>query len=120
MFIAYFSSFLGANSSMVVWTSTLFVLRLRSFSSNALSFFLEEVVLRAGAVWGDEGPPLSPHSICGFFTSAVSLASWSVSGILVAAAWKWNSVFISFTFVIFSLFLVDCGPLVLSSLWYHR
>ena len=66
----------------------------------------------AGSVRGDEGPSLRAHSIRGFSTSAVFLQNWSVSKVLEAATWKSNLVFASFTFVMFSMFLKDCGPFV--------
>ena len=47
----------------------------------------------AGAVRGDEGPPLRAHSIRGVSTSAAFLQNWSVSKVLEAATWKSNSVF---------------------------
>ena len=48
-------------------------------SKNAVSYFLHEVISGAGAVRGDEGPPLRAHSICGVAASAVFLKNWSIS-----------------------------------------
>ena len=62
----------------------------RVISKNAVSFFLREVISKAGAVRGDEGPPLRAHSIRGMSTSAVFLQNWSVSKVLEAATWKSN------------------------------
>ena len=39
-------------------------------SKSAISFFLREVISSAGAVKGDEVPPLRAHSIHGISTSA--------------------------------------------------
>ena len=75
--------------SMVVRASTLFISPCspsRTFSTNALSYFLSEVISGAGAVRGDKGPPLRAHSIRGLSTSAVFFANWSVSKVLEAAA----------------------------------
>ena len=57
----------------------------RAMSKNAISYFLWEVILGAGAVKGDEGPPLRAHSIRGVSTSAAFLQNWSVSKVLEAA-----------------------------------
>ena len=61
-------------------------------------FFLREDISGAGAVRGDEGPPLRAHSIRGVSPSAAFLQNWSVSKVLEAATWKSNSVFASFYF----------------------
>ena len=61
--------------SAVVWASTFFillVLHLAPFRGTFFSF-LREVISCAGAIRGDEGPPLRAHSIHGFSTSAVFL-----------------------------------------------
>ena len=60
--------------------------------------FLREVISDAGAVRGDEGPPLRAHSIRGLSTSAVFLQNWSVSKVLEAATWRSNSVFAYYYF----------------------
>ena len=70
----------------------------RAMSKNAISYFVREVISGAGAVKGDEGPPLRAHSIHGISTSAHFLQNWSVSKVLEAATWKSNSVFASFYF----------------------
>ena len=59
---------------------------------------LREVIFGAGAVRGNEGPPLRAHNIPGISTSAVFLQKWSVSKVLEAATWKSNSEFASFYF----------------------
>ena len=69
-----------------------------AMSKNAISFFLQEVVSGAGAIRGNEGPPLRAHSILGVSTSAAFLQNWSISKVLEAATWKSNSVFASFYF----------------------
>ena len=61
-------------------------------------FFLREDISGAGAVRGDEGPPLRAHSIRGVSPSAAFLQNWSVSKVLEAATMKSNSVFASFYF----------------------
>ena len=70
----------------------------RAMSKNAISYFLREVILGAGAVIGDEGLPLRAHSICGISTSAAFLQNWLVSKVLEASTWKLNSVFASLYF----------------------
>ena len=69
-----------------------------AMSKNAISFFLWEVISGAGAVKGDEGPPLRAHSIRGVSTSAAFLQNLSVSKVLEAATWKSKSVFAAFYF----------------------
>ena len=68
----------------------------RQISKNVLSFFLQEVILGAGAVREDVGTSLRAHSIRGVGTSTVFMQNWSVSKVLGAASWKSNSVFASF------------------------
>ena len=73
---------------MVAHASSLFVLPhspSRAISKNAISYFLREVILGAGAVKGDESPSLRAHSIRGVSTSAAFLQNWSVSKVLEVA-----------------------------------
>ena len=70
----------------------------RTISKNAISFFLREVISGAGAVRGDEGPPLRAHSIRGVASSSSFFQNWSVQKVLEAATWRSNSVFASFYF----------------------
>ena len=51
----------------------------RAMLKNAVLYFLREVISGAGAIRGDEGPPLRAHSIRGVSTSAVFLKNWSIS-----------------------------------------
>ena len=69
--------------SVVVRAPTLFVSPhspSRAISKNAISFFLREVISGAGAVMGDEGPPLRAHSIRGVSTSTVFLQTGQFLG----------------------------------------
>ena len=62
---------------------------------NALSFFLRQVILDAGAV--DEGASLpQAHSVRAVTASAAFLRNWSVSKVLEAATWRSNPGFASF------------------------
>ena len=70
----------------------------RQISKNAVSFFLREVILGAGAVHEDVGTSLRVHSIRGVATSTVFKQNWSVSKVLEASSWRSISVFASFYF----------------------
>ena len=90
--------YLKRTKSAVARASSLFVSPRSpscAMSKNAIFYFLKEVILSAGAVKGDECPPLRAHSIRGISTSAAFLQNWSVSKVLEAATWKSNSVFAS-------------------------
>ena len=72
-----------------------------------------EVISEAGAVRDDAAPPLWAHSVHRVSTSVAFLRNWSISKVLEAATWRSNSVFASFYFKIFLMFLSGFGPLVL-------
>ena len=69
----------------------------RSISKNAISYFLRQVIVEAGAVRQGGGLPRA-HSIRGLSASAAFLKNWSVAKVLEAATWRTNSVFVSFYF----------------------
>ena len=73
-------AYLDWTKSAVAQSSTLFVSPRspsRAISKNAVSCFLRELIFSgAGAIRGDEGPPLRAHSIRGVSTSAVFLQNW--------------------------------------------
>ena len=81
---------------------------------NALSFFLCQVILDAGAV--DEGSSLPwAHSVHAVAALAAFLPNWSVSKVLEAATWRSNPVFTSFYLHDLLYSLDDCrslGPFV--------
>ena len=92
----------------------------RAVLKNAICFFLREVNSGAGAVKGDEGPPLRAHSIRGVSTSAAFLQNWSVSKVL--DCWRpqlGNRIQYIPHFILrmFSMFLKGFAPLALLSLW---
>ena len=73
------------------------LITLATLLKNALSFFLRQVILDAGAV--DEGALAHrTHSIRAVATSAAFLRNWSVSKVLEAVTWTSNPVFASFYF----------------------
>ena len=65
----------------------------RPISKNAVSYFLREVIYKAGAVRVDVAAPLRAHSVRGVATSLSFLRNWSISNVLEAATWRSNSVF---------------------------
>ena len=76
--------YLRRTRSVVVRASSLFV-SLRSPSrpiSNAVSYFLREVISEAGAVRADVAAPLRAHSARGVATSVSFLRNWSISKVL--------------------------------------
>ena len=68
----------------------------RVILKNALSFFLRDVIIGAGAADVVSGSSVRAHSIRGVATSVAFLRNWSVSKVLEAATWRSNSVFASF------------------------
>ena len=86
----------------------------RELSKNALSFFLQHVILNAGVM--EEGAlPLRAHSIRAVAALAAVLRNWSVSKGLEATTWRSNPVFASFYFhdISYSLdSLHSLGPFV--------
>ena len=94
-------TYLGRTKLLPLRSSTLFCSPCspsRAMSKNVVSYFLREVISGAGAIRGDESPPLRAHSIHGVSTSAVIMKNWSISKVLEAASWRSNSVFASFYF----------------------
>ena len=68
----------------------------RAISKSALSFFLRDVIIGAGAADLVSESSVRAHSIMGVATSVAFLRNWSVSKVLKAATWRSNSVFASF------------------------
>ena len=75
--------YLALTSSILLRPRSLFVsprYPSRSFSKNALSFFLHQVIMDANALWEDTTP--LAHNIRDVATSAAFLRNWSVSKVL--------------------------------------
>ena len=83
-------------------------------SKNALSFFLRQMILDAGAV--DDGALLPrTHSVRAVAASAAFLRNWPVFKVLEAATWRSDPVFALFYFCDLSYALDSChslGPFV--------
>ena len=73
----------------------LFVSPRRPFSTNAVSFFLGEVIAAAGAARPQVGS-LRAHEVRSVSTSVALHRNWSVTSVLESATWASSSVFSSF------------------------
>ena len=69
----------------------------RSMSKNAISYFLHEVIVHSGASSESVAAPKA-HSIRGIATSSAFFKNWSLSNVLDAASWRFNTVFTSLYF----------------------
>ena len=67
----------------------------RPLSKNAVSFFLRDVIMSAGASRPEVGR-VRAHDIRGISTSVAFHRNWSVSAVLESATWSCSSVFSSF------------------------
>ena len=67
----------------------------RPFSTNAVSFFLGEVIAAAGAARPQVGS-LRAHEVRSVSTSVAFHRNWSVTSVLESATWASSSVFSSF------------------------
>ena len=63
----------------------------RSMSKNGISFLLREVIVHSGASSEAVATPRA-HSILGIDISSAFFKNWSISRVLEAALWKFNSV----------------------------
>ena len=70
--------------------------RTRNISSNAVSFFLRQVIREGDGTSDSTGPGPRAHSIRGASTSLAYKKNWSCSEVMSAATWKSNTVFTSF------------------------
>ena len=82
---------------------------LRPMSKNALSFFLQCIILDADLVVDSSTP--CAHSVWHVSTLAAFLCNWSVSKVLEAASWRSNPVFASFYLKDLSFCLDGCSSL---------
>ena len=110
--------YLEATKSLVPRPANLFVsprCRKRPLSKNAISFFLRDLIVDAGALGSDEGPVPRAHSIRGVSASLAFHKNWAVKEVLKAATWKSNSVFSSFYLKDVSFVWENCkslGPFI--------
>ena len=89
-----FRIYLSKTKGLARRSSALFVSP-RVPSKNALSFFLRDVIIGAGAADLVAESSVRAHSISGVATSVAFLRNWLVSKVLEAATWRSNSVFAS-------------------------
>ena len=105
--------YLNKTSNIVNRPGNLFVSPrnpLRPISKNAISFFIREVISKAGASLDNESS-LRAHSVRGVSTSAAFLKNCSISKVLEAASWRSNSVFSLFYFKDMTMSLDGCNSL---------
>ena len=68
----------------------------KSITTNAISYFLRQVIREGDVSTEGDGMVYKAHSIRGVGTSLAYKKNWSCNDVLGAATWKSSSVFVSY------------------------